>query len=82
MRLGARLNPVRKQALVGLGTHILVFTEHAIDVLERAVGSLGVEQVYDGDEGEIEDGPDDVELPAEVLDAYGGDLDDYKRQGQ
>ena len=55
----------------------MILAEHAIDVFEGAVCSFRVEEVDGGDEGEVEDGPDDVEFPVEALDAYGCDFDDY-----
>lgn len=61
--------------------YVLVFAEHAVDVLEFAVRGFGVEEVDDGDEGGVEDGPDDVELPLQGLDAYWGDLDDHEVEG-
>jgi hypothetical protein len=54
----------------------MVFAEELIHVFERAVCGLGVEKVDYGEESGIEDDPDDVEFPAEGLDAYWGDLDD------
>jgi hypothetical protein len=39
-------------------------------------GCFGVEEVDAGDKGEIQDSPDDVEFPVEVLDPDGGDLND------
>jgi len=47
----------------GVVPYILVFAEHAVDILEFAVRGLRVEEVDDGDEGGVEDGPDDVEFP-------------------
>ena len=55
---------------------VVVLAEEAVDVLERAVGRLGVEEVDDGHEREVEDGPDDVEAPVDAGDADGRDLDD------
>ena len=54
----------------------MVFAEEAIDVFEGAVGGFGVEEVDGGDEGGVEDDPDDVEAPAEGLDADRGDFND------
>ena len=54
----------------------MVLTVEAIDVLEGSVCGLRVEEVDDGQEGEVEDDPDDVEAPAEGLDADGSDFDD------
>jgi len=34
-----------------------------------------IEEIRQGDEGEVEDGPDDVEFPAEGGDAWGCDFD-------
>lgn len=38
--------------------------EVPVEILERAARGLGVEEVDDGHESAVEDGPDDVELPA------------------
>lgn len=43
-----------------------------VQVFERAVCSLGIEEVDGRDEGEVEDDPDNVELPAKGLDADRG----------
>ena len=59
----------------------MILAEETVHVLEGAVGGFGVEEVDDGDEGEVEDDPDDVELPAEGLDADGGDFDDHEVEG-
>ena len=69
----------RNSIFVPENENALVVTEEAVDVLEGAVGGLGVEEVDDGDKGGVEEGPDDVEFPLEGLDAYGGDFDDWKR---
>jgi hypothetical protein len=53
-----------------------VVAEIRVDVLEGAGGGLRVEEVDERHEGEVEDGPDDVEAPAERFDAGGCDLDD------
>lgn len=45
-----------------------------VHVLERTVGGLGVEEVDDGQEDEVEAGEDDVEFIAQVADADGGEL--------
>lgn len=47
-----------------------------IEVIEGAVGSLGVGQVEDRHEHGVGGGPDDVELPAQRLDADGRHLYD------
>ena len=51
--------------------YVFVLAEHAVDVFESAVGGLGEEEVDNGDEGGVEDGPDDVEFPVERLDSWG-----------
>lgn len=47
----------------------------AVQVLECSVCSLRVQEINDGDERGIEDGPDDVEFPMEGVDSYGCYLD-------
>ena len=58
----------------------VVFAEEAIDIFESAVGGLRVEEVDYGDEGGVEDSPDDVEFPVEGLDTDGGDFDDWSEE--
>jgi hypothetical protein len=53
-----------------------VIAEVRVDVLESSGGRFGVEEVDERHEGEIEDGPDDVEAPAERFDSGGRDFDD------
>lgn len=66
---------VRQWTLRGNGIFVLededvaILAEQAIDVFERAVGGFGVKEVDDWDEGGVENGPDYVELPVEILDA-------------
>ena len=52
-----------------------VLAEQAIDILQSAVCSFGVEEVDNGNESGIEDDPDDIETPLEGLNAYRGNLD-------
>lgn len=47
-----------------------------VDVFECAAGGFGEEEIYYGYEAEVEDGPDDVEAPAESADSDGGDFYD------
>lgn len=54
----------------------VAFGEDAIDILEFQTLGLGIEDVDDGDPDGVEDGEDDVGLPANVLDGGRGDLDD------
>lgn len=49
----------------------MIRLEEAVDVLERAVRRLRVEEVSGGYEGEAYYSPDDPELPVEVFDADG-----------
>ena len=50
--------------------------EDAIDILELQALGLGVEDVDDGDPRRVQDGEDDIGLPADVLDRRRRDLDD------
>ena len=52
----------------------LVVAEGSVDVFEGPVGGFRVEEVGNGDEGEVEHRPDDVELPVNALDADGRDF--------
>lgn len=58
----------------GRATHILVLAEHAIYILQRPVCCFRVEEIDDRDEGEVEEGPNDVEFPVESLDTNGSNL--------
>lgn len=53
-----------------------VRAEVFVDVFECAAGGFGEEEIYDWYEAEVEDGPDDVEAPAESADSDGGDFYD------
>ena len=61
----------------GGNSHALIFAEHAVDIFETASGGLRIEEVDDRDEGGVEDRPDDVESPAQILNANGCNLDHY-----
>jgi hypothetical protein len=50
--------------------------EVSVDILERAACCFGIEEINQWYECSIEDGPDDVELPAEGADADWGDFHD------
>ena len=49
--------------LVAENEDVLILTEEPIDVFKFAARGFGVEEVDDGDEGGVEEGPDDVEFP-------------------
>ena len=59
---------------MGRPLYILVLAEHAIDIFQRPICCLRVEEVDNRDEGEVEERPDDVKFPLEVLNANGSDL--------
>ena len=44
---------------------VLVVTEETVNIFEGAIRGFGVEKVNDWDEGGVEDGPDNIELPLE-----------------
>ena len=48
--------------------------EVSVDIFQRSTSCLRVEQVHERHKGEVEDGPDDVEFPAEGPDADWGDF--------
>lgn len=54
----------------------LVAGEEAVDLLEREVLGLRVEEVDDGNEEGVEDGEVDVRAPADAVDRDGHDFDD------
>ena len=68
----------RDGVFVAEDKHVVVLAEETVHVLEGAVCGLGVEDVDDGQERKIQHDPDDVELPAQGLDADRGDLDDHE----
>lgn len=65
-----------KAYLVSEDQNVGVIHEISVNVFQRSSGCLGVKQVDKRYEGSVEDRPDDVELPAEISDADGRDLND------
>ena len=59
---------------IGMATYILVLAEHAIYIFQRPICCLRVEEVDNRDEGEVEESPDDVKFPFEVLNTDRSDL--------
>ena len=53
----------------------MIVAKHAIDVFEGTIGGFGVEKVDNGDEGGVENCPDDVEFPLQALNANWRDFD-------
>lgn len=53
-----------------------VVAVEGVEVLEGAVGGLGVEEPDDRQEQRVSDDPDNIKPPAQLLDADGRDLDD------
>lgn len=51
-----------------------VVTEETVNIFEGAIRGFGVEKVDYWDEGGIEDGPNNIELPLKGLDADGSDF--------
>lgn len=62
--------------LAGLRDPEPLIVKDLIHVLETPARRLRVEEPGDGDEAGVEDGPDDVQLPAETVDGVRGDEDD------
>ncbi len=56
----------------------LFFTEQAIDVFKWAIRCFRIEELDDRREGGIEDCPDDIELPSQLLNSNGRDLYDHE----
>lgn len=68
-----------RQLLGGLDVRHLVdiaLGEDDVDLLERAAGRLGVEEVDDGNEGGVHAGEEEVSSPANLVDHDGSDHDD------
>lgn len=55
---------------------VIVIHEVFVDILKRTASCFRIEQIHEWHEGPVEDGPDDVEFPAESSDADGSDFDD------
>jgi hypothetical protein len=51
-----------------------VLSIHAVDIFQRSVGGLGVEEIDDRHEGAVEDRPNDIELPFKALDSGRSDF--------
>lgn len=64
-------------ALVSEDQVLGVLAIHAVDIFQRAVGGFGVEEIDDGHEGAVENGPYDIELPLKALDSGRGDFHHY-----
>ena len=56
--------------------YVLVVSEETVNIFESAIRGFGVEKVDDWDKGGVEDGPNDIKLPVEGLNADGGDFND------
>ena len=55
---------------------VLVVSEETVNIFEGAVRGFRVEEVDNRDKGGVEDGPDDIKLPMEGLNADGGNFND------
>ena len=53
---------------------VLVISEETVNIFKGAIRGLGVEKVDNWNEGGVEDGPYNIKLPMEGLDADGGDF--------
>lgn len=56
---------------------VVVLAEQTIDIFERAVRSLRVEEVDDGHKRRVKDRPNDVKLPLQRSDTDRGDFNNY-----
>lgn len=61
--------------------NLRLLPKQPINILQRAIRRLGVEQIHNGHETRVKHGPDDVEFPLEGLDADGRDFDDHEVEG-
>ena len=59
---------------------VLVVTEETVNIFQGAVRGFGVEEVDDWNERGVEDGPNNIKLPMEGLNADGGDFDNYQNR--
>ena len=55
---------------------VLVVSEETVNIFEGAVRGFRVEKVDNRDEGGVKNGPDDIKLPVEGLNADGGNFND------
>ena len=58
-------------------SYILILTEHPVYILKGTACSLGIKEVDDGYKGEIEDSPNDIELPSKILYADWSNFDNF-----
>ena len=65
----------RRGLLVAEDEDIFILSKVAVEVFERTVCSLWVEEIDGGDEGCVEDSPDYIKLPLEVIDTNGCNFD-------
>jgi len=65
--------------LVTENEHIMVLTEEAVHVFKRSIGCLRIPEVHDRDKAEVENCPDDVELPVDAVDSDRGDFDNHAK---
>ena len=63
------------------GEPALRLAEDGVDLLERAVRGLGVEEVDDGVDDGVNDGEDDIRLVADGRKAYGRYHHDHEVEG-
>ena len=73
---------LRSLALLSVGVlmdkNVLIFPKKSIDIFECPVRSLRVEEIGERDKAEVENSPDDVELPVQTLDPDGCDFHYHK----
>ena len=53
---------------------VLVISEETVNIFEGTIRGFGVEKVDDWNEGGVKDGPNNIKLPLEGLNADGGDF--------
>lgn len=66
----------RRSSLVPKNQNSRLSAEVTVQVLKSTACCFWVEEVDNRDKAKVKDGPNNVELPPQVLDSDGGDLDD------
>jgi hypothetical protein len=64
-------------SLVAEDQQLRILTVHAVDVFQRTIGRLRIEEIDDRNKSTIKQSLDDVELPLKALDTGRGDFHNY-----
>lgn len=67
----------RRSFFVEANDHVLIQCKVTINIFQPAICRFGIEQVNDRDKKCVQNGPDDIKLPANIVDADWGDKYNY-----